>query len=330
MPSGAGTATNLDAPIPHNLLAMTDRPMEVGVGIPVRSWPDNRSLTHAEMVEFAVAADALGFDSAWAIDHFAVDGFNSGLDTIAGPDPFVFLSFVAARTHRIKLGTMVACAPFRLPGQVAREARALADLSNDRFILALGSGSRVNELAAQGLPVDHLVSRFEEYVHILVRLLSDEQVDHDGRFMRAAGLQALGGRAPVLWLAASGPRSMRLAARHAAGWSGARGGFSDQLAVLRAEEAAAGRPRGSVIASDRAQVLMIDQATWIRIQATRPELSETVVVGGSDDLINLADERRRQGCQHLILHFAGARWSNYAVEQLELAAPHLSRMRTGR
>jgi len=301
--------------------------MEIGVGIPVRSWPDLRSLSADEMIDFSVTADRLGYDSVFAIDHFAVDGFNSDLDTIAGPDPFILLAYAAARTHRVKLGTMVACAPFRMPGQVAREARALVELSNGRFVLAIGSGSRTPELAANGLAVDHLTSRFEEYMEILVRLLNDERVDFEGTYLQARGLQTLGGARPILWVAASGPRSMRLAAKFGDGWSGARDSYAEQLALLRAEEAAAGRPRGSVVASNRAQVLFMDKAVWERIESTGPELSERVVVGGPEELIALADELREGGCQHLILHFAGARWSNFSTQQLEMVAPHLSRMR---
>jgi len=303
--------------------------MKVGVGIPVRTWPDLRTLPAARMAEFAVLADDLGFDSVWTIDHFAVEGVNSNLDTIAGPDPLAFLSFVAARTKHVQLGTMVACAPFRVPGQLAREALALNELSEGRFILALGSGSRAAELSAMGLPTDHLVSRFEEYVDIVVRLMRGERVDHEGAYYTARGLQALGGTPPTLWLAASGPRSLRLAARVAEGWSGARDDFAGQLAALRAEEAAAGRPQGSVVASNRAQFLFMDPAEWATVTSASPEMSERVVVGGGDDLIRLADELRLGGCDHLILHFAGARWSNYSFAQLELAARVLPRLRGG-
>jgi len=194
-------------------------------------------------------------------------------------------------------------------------------------VLAIGSGSRTPELAANGLAVDHLTSRFEEYMEILVRLLNDERVDFEGTYLQARGLQTLGGARPILWVAASGPRSMRLAAKFGDGWSGARDSYAEQLALLRAEEAAAGRPRGSVVASNRAQVLFMDKAVWERIESTGPELSERVVVGGPEELIALADELREGGCQHLILHFAGARWSNFSTQQLEMVAPHLSRMR---
>jgi alkanesulfonate monooxygenase SsuD/methylene tetrahydromethanopterin reductase-like flavin-dependent oxidoreductase (luciferase family) len=279
------------------------------------------------MADFAVMADELGFDSVWTIDHFAIEGFNSTFDNIAGPDPFVFLAFVAARTKRVELGTMVACAPFRLPGQLAREGLALGELSHGRFILALGSGSRAEELSAMALSTDHLTSRFEEYVDIVDRLMRGERVDKEGAYYSAHGLQALGGVRPALWLAASGPRSLRLAARLADGWSGARDDFAGQLAALRAGELAAGRPIGSVVASNRAQFLFLDREEWARIVARSPEMSERVEVGDADDLVRLADELRAGGCDHLILHFAGARWSNYSFQQLELAARVLPRLR---
>jgi len=301
--------------------------MTIGVGIPVRGWPDGRSWRSEQMVEFAVRADGLGFDAAWAIDHFPMGAYNSDLESLAGPDPFVLLSHIAGRTRRIRLGTMVACAPMRGPGQVVREAKAMAELSEGRFILALGSGSRQSELAANALATDHLFSRFEEYLEVVTRLLRGEAVHFEGRFVKLQGAQVLGGAVPPLWVAASGPRSLRLAERHADGWAGARDGFAEQLAMLRAEEKLAARTAGSVTASRRAQVLLIDAREHARALEGRPELSEEVLVGGTADLVSLAHRYREEGCGHLILHFAGARWSNYALEQLDLAAAVLPQLR---
>jgi alkanesulfonate monooxygenase SsuD/methylene tetrahydromethanopterin reductase-like flavin-dependent oxidoreductase (luciferase family) len=309
---------------------MTPPPtMRVGVGLPVRSWPVNRSWSPAEIVDYAMRADRLGFDSVWTIDHFPVEGFNSELETLAGPDPLTLLSFIAARTTRVQLGTMVACAAFRHPGQLVREAKALAELSGGRFVLALGSGSRLPEIAANNLPTDHLVSRFAEYLEVVARLLRGEAVDFDGTYIHLKGAQVLGDASPVLWVAGSGPRSLGLAARYAAGWAGARDSFGEQLAALRAAEQAAGRPDGSVVASRRAQALFMPPEEWDGILAGDPELSEHVVVGTPDDLVELADQYRHEGCGHMILHFAGARWSNYSMAQLELAASVLPRLRGG-
>jgi alkanesulfonate monooxygenase SsuD/methylene tetrahydromethanopterin reductase-like flavin-dependent oxidoreductase (luciferase family) len=309
---------------------MTDKAqglMSVGVGLPVRSWPSNRSWSYTEMVDYAVRADRLGFDSVWAIDHFPMEGFNSELETLAGPDPLTLLSFIAAGTSRIQLGTMVACAAFRNPGQLVREAKALAELSGGRFVLALGSGSRLPEIEANNLATDHLVSRFAEYLDVVDRMFHGEAVHHTGRYLELKGAQVLGGAMPILWVAGSGPRSIGLAARYGSGWAGARDSFAEQLATLRAAERAAGRPEGTVVASRRAQALFMEPETWEAIKAGEPELSEYVVVGTPDDLVDLADEYRRDGCQHMILHFAGARWSNYAVEQMDIAASVLPRLR---
>jgi alkanesulfonate monooxygenase SsuD/methylene tetrahydromethanopterin reductase-like flavin-dependent oxidoreductase (luciferase family) len=306
-----------------------DGRMAIGVGLPVRSWPVNRSWSYAEMVDYAVRADRLGFDSVWTIDHFPVVGFNTELEKLAGPDPLTVLSFIAARTSRIQLGTMVACAAFRSPGQLVREAKALAELSAGRFVLALGSGSRLPEMEANNLATDHLVSRFAEYLDVIDRMFRGEAVHHAGRFVELKGAQVLGGATPILWVAGSGPRSIGLAARYASGWAGSRDSFSEQLATLRAAEQAAGRPHGAVVASRRAQALFMAPEEWEAIKAGDPELSEHVAVGTPDDLVELADQYRREGCQHMILHFAGARWSNYAVDQMDLAASVLPRLRRG-
>jgi alkanesulfonate monooxygenase SsuD/methylene tetrahydromethanopterin reductase-like flavin-dependent oxidoreductase (luciferase family) len=312
-----------------NDLLTSPATMAVGVGLPVRSWPANRSWSYSEIADYAVRADRLGFDSVWAIDHFPVEGFNSELETLAGPDPLTLLSYIAARTSQVHLGTMVACPAFRNPGQLVREAKALAELSGGRFVLALGSGSRLPEIAANNLATDHLVSRFAEYLEVVDRLLLGEVVHYSGRYIQLHGAQVLGGGMPTLWLAGSGPRSIGLVARYASGWAGARDSFAEQLATLRAAERAEGRPEGSVVASRRAQALFMRPEEWELIKAGDPELSEYVVVGTPDDLVELADQYRLEGCRHMILHFAGARWSNYAVEQMEMAASVLPRMRGG-
>ena len=154
--------------------------MKVGVTIPAYELASRRPKTFAEMAEDAIRAEQLGYDSAWVMDHILVerDGNRRG----AGPEPMVFLAQAAARTERLQLGTLVLCAPFRPPVQLAREAKALAEGSGGRFILGLGAGWHQPEFDAFGFPFDHLVGRFEEYLEVLTRLLGEGPADFQGRY----------------------------------------------------------------------------------------------------------------------------------------------------
>src|SRR3984893_13914713 len=164
----------------------------------------------------------------------------------------VTLAYLAARRGRVRLGPLVACNSFRHPGQLGREALALADASGGRFILGLGAGWYRPEYAAFGLPFDHRVSRLEESLTVLPPLLRGERVSYEGRFLclRDASLVRTAGPPPV-WVAAAGPRMMELTARHAEGWNGAWYGpdpsdFRASLGELRAAMAAVGRPAGEI------------------------------------------------------------------------------------
>ena len=92
-------------------------------------------------------------------------------------------------------------------------------MSGGRLILGLGTGSHRPEYTAFGFAWDHLASRFEEALHVLVPLLREGHVDFQGRLYSARDCELLprgprpGG--PPIWIAAFGPRLMRLAARWA-------------------------------------------------------------------------------------------------------------------
>src|SRR6266478_7099069 len=92
-----------------------------------------------------IHAERCGFDSAWvAQHHFHED--EGGL-----PAPFVFLSQVAARTTRIRLGTGIVTLPLELPVRVAEDAAVLDLLSNGRLELGVGTGGNPSAFAAFGL-----------------------------------------------------------------------------------------------------------------------------------------------------------------------------------
>lgn len=295
--------------------------MKVSVAIPQRDWPSQAERPFSAAVDFAIRAEELGFDGVWASDHYYLDMGGSRLPV--GPEPLSLLSYIAGRTARIGLGTLVLCAPLRSPGALAREASALADLSDGRFTLGLGAGWHRPEFDAFDIPFDRLYARFEDYVTVVSALLDGEPVDHDGPFFRVRNGQVLGGRRPRVLIAALGDRMIDLAGRVADSWAlpGSYEQLSAKLPRLRAAEQAAGRAPGTVEAGCGAAALMVSDEEAERLLAGQPATAPIAV--GPDGLRSLVAEREAAGCDELVLHFSGAVWTSYGPDQLDLAADAL-------
>jgi alkanesulfonate monooxygenase SsuD/methylene tetrahydromethanopterin reductase-like flavin-dependent oxidoreductase (luciferase family) len=296
--------------------------MKIGVALAQAGWPDGRVWPLAEIVEFGRRAERAGFDSAWTNDHAFLE--DTGARRFLGGEPLTKLSFLAGRTDRIQLGTLVLCSPFRAPGQLAREAKTLAELSGGRFVLGLGAGWHTPELEAFAIPHDRLFSRLAETAEALASLLGNGRVDYDGRFVTLRAAEVGGSAAPPLWLAAREPKALELTARLADGWiyAGPPHDFPTRLETVREHEAAAGRAEGTVAAAASAVVLLEEHDVAERLLAEHPPRFGAPAIG-AEALCELVEQHRANGVDHLILHLSGGIWTTYGDEQLERAAAAL-------
>ena len=85
-------------------------------------------------VRLAELAEPLGFESVWTVEHHFTD-------YTMCPDPLQFLTYMAGRTQKVKLGTMVVVLPWHDPMRVAEQVAMLDHLSDGRLILGLGRGA---------------------------------------------------------------------------------------------------------------------------------------------------------------------------------------------
>jgi alkanesulfonate monooxygenase SsuD/methylene tetrahydromethanopterin reductase-like flavin-dependent oxidoreductase (luciferase family) len=166
-------------------------------------------------------AEELGFDHAWTYDHLAWGELRDAPWFAAVPT----LTAAAAATSTIRLGTLVASPNFRHPVPFARELVSLDDISGGRFTLGLGSGSQGWDAAILGQapwsPAER-ADRFGEFVDQLDRLLREPANSFTGRYWSAEQARTHPGcvqqpRLPFA-VAATGPRTMRIAAAHASTW----------------------------------------------------------------------------------------------------------------
>ena len=113
----------------------------------------------------ALTAEELGFDAFFRSDHYLKMGSVSGLP---GPtDSWATLAGLAVETSRIRLGTLVTAATFRLPGPPAITVAQVDQMSGGRIELGIGSGWYENEHTAYGIPFPPLGERFDRYAEQL-------------------------------------------------------------------------------------------------------------------------------------------------------------------
>jgi alkanesulfonate monooxygenase SsuD/methylene tetrahydromethanopterin reductase-like flavin-dependent oxidoreductase (luciferase family) len=127
-----------------------------------------------ECVEQAVFAEQMGFDRIWAVEHHALGQYAH----MSAPE--IFLSYVAAKTERIRIGHGVVCVPFAYnhPARVAEKAATLDILSRGRLDLGVGRGATPRELSIFGLTSDQTQAQLEETLKMLPGIWTSEDFSY--------------------------------------------------------------------------------------------------------------------------------------------------------
>ncbi|MGW0706500.1 LLM class flavin-dependent oxidoreductase [Streptomyces sp. NPDC002643] len=166
-------------------------------------------------------AEQLGFHTAFTYDHLSWRTFRDGPWFGAVPT----LTAAAATTDHLRLGTLVTSPNFRHPVTLAKELISLDDISGGRITLGVGAGGNgfdATVLGKEPWTPRERADRFAEFVPLLDRLLTENSVSYEGDHYSAHEARNIPGcvqrpRLPFA-VAATGPRGMRLAARHGQAW----------------------------------------------------------------------------------------------------------------
>ena len=216
----------------------------------------------------AQTADRLGYDVLWTAEHIIFP------QTITTPYPYggrfpypvtdpildivATLSYVAAVTSRIKLGSSVLVLPYRNPVVLAKELASLDVLSSGRLLLGVAAGWLKEEFDMLGVPFRERGQRTDEYVALLRALWTQERVTFDGRYFDITDAAFFPKPAqqphPPIWIGGGSPAALRRVVRLGDGWIATPRPTLDDLAndiqeIRRLAEAGSRDPTGIGVAS---------------------------------------------------------------------------------
>jgi F420-dependent oxidoreductase-like protein len=195
--------------------------VRVSITLSNYSWPEGPSRLPQRLAEVVQAADDAGVDTVWVPDHLLQ------VDPTAGPndrdmlEAYTTLGFLAAKSERVRLGTMVSAVTYREPTLLITAVNTLAVLTAGRAWLGIGAGYHAEEAAAMGLSLPPAAERFdrlEEFLQIAQRLWDGDESSFEGTHYQLAAprLYPQPDRRPGILIGGTGRRrTLRLVARYA-------------------------------------------------------------------------------------------------------------------
>jgi len=229
-----------------------------------------------DYVEYAVEAEALGYNSIFVVEHHFT-GFGQVSASLN------LLTWVAARTSTLRLGTAVIVLPWHNPVLLAEQAATLDLISGGRLDFGIGKGYRHNEFAGFRVAPEEAEARFDESVAVMTQAFTSRQrFSHSGRFWQFDDIVVEPPPAqrphPPFWVAAGSDASIRKAAQRGINLILDQYASPEQLgariALYRAERGAAGLTgpgqiavaRQAYVANDPADAAaaLEKQAAWTR------------------------------------------------------------------
>jgi alkanesulfonate monooxygenase SsuD/methylene tetrahydromethanopterin reductase-like flavin-dependent oxidoreductase (luciferase family) len=262
--------------------------------LPIHRWAEGQKIWRR--------AEDLGFHAAYTYDHLSWRSFRD--EPWFGAVPT--LTAAATATERIRLGTLVTSPNFRHPVTLAKELLTVDDVSQGRLTVGIGVGGVGYDATAMGQDAwspRERADRFDEFLPLLDELLTNDAVTREGTYYSAVEARNIPGcvqrpRVPF-YVAATGPRGLRLAAQYGQGWvtygdprgpadvpvDQAPGVIAAQLAKLSAACEAQGRDVGEL------EKMLLQGST-----AEKP-------LASLDAFVDWAGTYRELGITELVIHW---------------------------
>ncbi|MEM7093217.1 MAG: TIGR03619 family F420-dependent LLM class oxidoreductase [Actinomycetota bacterium] len=262
--------------------------------------PNNWGIDDVTAVcDLAVEAEDLGLDSVWVNHHVVNIGYIADrLDDRPYHDALTVLTWAAARTSEVRLGTSVLVMPYLHPMVLAKALATLDQLSDGRVIAGLGVGSLPEENAVLRVIFDERGRFGNEFIEILRSLWSPGPANHRGEFWSMSDVVAspkpAQDRLPI-WIGGSGGPAQRRAVAHGEGWHPMCSveGLARRMEQFVPMLERAGRARTDIVVAPRIDVSEVGDAAAVAAWAD----------AGADELIVSASggsiETHREALRHV-------------------------------
>jgi probable F420-dependent oxidoreductase len=188
--------------------------MKVRIGVAIGQWPD-REIRPDMIFQLIDDFEGLDIDSLWVSDRLVSNGLTF--------EPVTFLSLVAGRLRRLKLGTSTLVLPTRNPIVLAKELATLDFLSTGRLFPAIGlGGEESKDLQATGVSRKDRAGRSDEMIVLMRRLWTEENVTFRGKFFTVEDVTVMPRpwqkNGLPIWIGGRSEAALRRAGRLGDGW----------------------------------------------------------------------------------------------------------------
>ena len=277
-------------------------------------------------VAVALHAEALGFDSVWTGDHIVYPRAQAPRFGHEFYECVTTLTWVAARTARIGLGTAVLVLPYRNPLVLAKELTTLDVLAEGRLIVGIGVGWLAEEYAALGAPFDARGAATDEYLRIMRTLWTEDHPRFSGKFFRFDDLlfapRPRRRPSPPVVVGGNTSHALRRAAELGDGWlpiwhAPTGRGFTPAALAEKITELASVRERAG--RHERAEIFALMPLAIVDRPASGVPAP---LVGTVEELVGLLRQYGRAGLDHVIV----SPYYGIAPEQLPRTIAEVERL----
>ena len=262
--------------------------------------PNNWGLQNPDdVIDVATKAEQIGFDSIWVNHHVLHAGYVlERLEDRPYYDALTTLTYVAALTKRVRLGTSVLVLPYLNPVVLAKSLATLDVLSGGRLTVGVGVGALSHESEALGADYANRGSYTDESISVMKALWTQQDPVFEGTFYSFSGVKfapkPLQQPHPPLWIGGQSRAAMRRAARVGDGWH-PTGLLPEELAgrvdYLNTQVVAAGRSPSDITISVRLELDVLEGSSAVPLGP---------MIGPPDHLLRSIEAYAKLGVQEIV------------------------------
>jgi len=267
-----------------------------------------------QLEERAHRCEKLGFHSMWLVDHM----WTRGMPDLDHHECMALMAGLAAKTDKLRIGTMVICNSYRNPALLAKSLATIDHISNGRLEIGYGAGWMDEEYKAYGYQFPSMGTRlkmFEEGLHIMKLMFTEKRATFEGRHYKineaACNPKPVQQPHPPITIGGMGEKIMlKLVARFADRWNCPAGyeSFEHKFNVLKQHCKDVGRDVNTIDISEQLLVCIGSsdaevEAKWKAAQMLKPFIT-TGIKGTPKQLIEQLKQRVAMGITTFVIFFS--------------------------